>query len=90
MLSLLESEKFKSDFKNYQKQISKITDQSLKNQLENFLDKLVTLVKAFDTEHEEMIYSKSIRLGNDKKDKIIEIRKMLDKKIRDWNEANPT
>ena len=90
MLSLLESEKFKSDFKNYQKQISKITDQSLKNQLENFLDKLVTLVKAFDTEHEEMIYSKSIRLGNDKKDKIIEIRKMLDKRLRDWNEANPT
>jgi molecular chaperone GrpE (heat shock protein) len=90
MLSLLESEKFKNDFKNYQKQISKITDQSLKNQLENFLDKLVTLVKAFDMEHEEMIYSKSIRLGNDKKDKIIEIRKMLDKRLRDWNEANPT
>ena len=31
-----------------------------------------------------MIYSKSIRLGNDHKDGIAEVRKNIDRKLRDW------
>lgn len=88
MLSLYKSEKFQNEVNTYKKQIDKIQDLKIKSNLENYLSKLVAEVKAFDTEHEEMIYSKSIRLGNDKKDKIIEIRKMLDRKIKDWNESN--
>lgn len=90
MLSLLDSEQFKKDYINYKNQIDKITDQNIKNQLENFLSKLVSHVKLFDQEHSEMIYSKSIRLGNDHKDKIVELRKNIDKKLRDWKEANPS
>ena len=42
--------------------------------------------KAFDKEHSEMIYSKSIRLGNDHKDGIAEVRKVIEKKLRDWDQ----
>jgi hypothetical protein len=58
----------------------------MKNQLENFLNKLVAHVKAFDKEHAEMIYSKSIRLGNDHKDGIAEVRKVIERKLRDWDQ----
>jgi molecular chaperone GrpE (heat shock protein) len=84
MLSIYESESFQNDYHNYKNKIDKITDQAIKNQLENFLAKLVAHVKAFDKEHAEMIYSKSIRLGNDHKDGIAEVRKNIDRKLRDW------
>jgi cell shape-determining protein MreC len=87
MLSLLESETFKEEYKSYKNQIDKITDDKMKNQLENFLNKLVAHVKAFDKDHAEMIYSKSIRLGNDHKDGIVEMRKLIENKLRDWNQT---
>jgi flagellar biosynthesis chaperone FliJ len=87
MLSLLNSEKFQTEYKNYKQQIDSITDIAIKNQLENFLAKLVSQVKALDENHTEMILSKRARLGDDNKDKIIELRKILNRKLRDWAEA---
>jgi flagellar biosynthesis chaperone FliJ len=87
MLSLLNSEKFQTEYKNYKQQIDSITDLSIKNQLENFLAKLVSQVKALDENHTEMILSKRARLGDDNKDKITELRKILNRKLRDWAEA---
>ena len=86
MLSLLNSEKFQTEYKNYKQQIDSITDVSIKNQLENFLAKLVSQVKALDEDHTEMILSKRARLGDDNRDKITELRKILNRKLRDWNE----
>ena len=86
MLSIYESESFQNDYNNYKNKIEKITDESLKNQLQNFLNKLVAHVKAFDKEHSEMIYSKSIRLGNDHKDGSAEVRKVIERKLRDWDQ----
>jgi flagellar biosynthesis chaperone FliJ len=87
MLSLLNSEKFQTEYKNYKQQIDSITDLSIKNQLENFLAKLVSQVKALDEDHTEMILSKRARLGDDNRDKITELRKILNRKLRDWTEA---
>ena len=87
MLSLLNSEKFQTEYKNYKQQIDSITDLSIKNQLENFLAKLVSQVKALDEDHTEMILSKRARLGDDNRDKITELRKILNRKLRDWSEA---
>lgn len=87
MLSLLNSEKFQTEYKNYKQQIDSITDLSIKNQLENFLAKLVSQVKALDEDHTEMILSKRARLGDDNRDKITELRKILNRKLRDWNES---
>lgn len=87
MLSLLESEKFKNEYKNYKEQIDAVTDIATKNQLENFLVKLVAQVKSLDKDHEEMILSKRARLGDDNKDKITELRKILNRKLKDWAET---
>ena len=87
MLSLLNSEKFQTEYKNYKQQIDSITDVSIKNQLENFLAKLVSQVKALDEDHTEMLLSKRARLGDDNRDKITELRKILNRKLRDWTEA---
>ena len=48
MLSIYESESFQNDYNNYKNKIEKVTDKSLKNQLENFLNKLVAHVKVLD------------------------------------------
>ena len=48
------------------------------------LDKFDFLIKLHD--RAEIIYSKSIRLGNDHKDGIAEVRKVIEKKLRDWDQ----
>jgi hypothetical protein len=88
MLSLLNSPKFKEEFADYQKRISQITDPTLKKNLENFLNKLINSVKALDSQHEEMIFSKQApAMGLDARDKILEIRKIIEKRLKDWDQA---
>lgn len=88
MLSIFESEKFRTELQNYQTQINAVTDENLKNLLNNFINKLILEVKKFDKDHEQMIFSKSLRNGSPNRDKIVEIRKTIDRKLEDWKRSN--
>ena len=89
MLSLYNSEKFQKELKTYKKQIEKVTDLRLKTTLENYLNKLIAHVKHLDSHHEEMIFTKQVKeMGGDDRDKILEIRKTLDRMIKDYFLAN--
>lgn len=89
MLSLYNSERFQNELKTYKEQIDRVTDLRIKSQLENHLAKLVSQVKHLDTHHEEMIFTKQIKeMSGENRDKILDIRKFLDKTIRDYYKAN--
>lgn len=89
MLSLYKSERFQNELNSYKEKIEKVEDLKIKSHLENYLSKLVAQVKHLDANHEEMIFSKQIKeMSGDNREKIIEIRKVLDKSITDYFKAN--
>jgi len=89
MLSLYKSERFQKELKTYKEQIEKVTDLRLKTTLENYLNKLIAHVKHLDSRHEEMIFTKQVKeMAGDDRDKILEVRKFLDKSIKDYFQAN--
>jgi hypothetical protein len=87
MLSLYNSEKFQKELSEYKKIIITVDDLNVKSQLENFVNKLILEVKSFDKEHEMMIFSKNMQNGSSSREKILELRKTLDRKIKDWKES---
>jgi siroheme synthase (precorrin-2 oxidase/ferrochelatase) len=89
MLSIFNSEKFQTEYKNYKELIEQVTDLRLKSTLENHLNKLVAHVKHLDSHHEEMIFTKQIKeMSGDNRDKILEVRRFLNKSIKDYFRAN--
>jgi hypothetical protein len=84
MLSLFESEKFQSDLYRYQTEIAKITDEDTKNKCNNFLNKLISQVKTFDKDHEQMIFSRDIRDNTSVKQDMLDVRKALERKIEEY------
>ena len=85
MLSLYNSEKFQKELKIYKEQIEKISDDTVKKNVENLISKLISEVKRLDSQHEEMIINRQMSSsGQDFKTKITEIRKSIDKKLKDW------
>ena len=85
MLSLYNSEKFQKELKTYKEQIEKISDDTVKKNVENLISKLISEVKRLDSQHEEMIINRQMSSsGQDFKTKITEIRKSIDKKLKDW------
>lgn len=84
MLSVYNSEKFKKEYSDFKNRISKIQDLKSKSILENLLLNLERKVKSLDSQHTEIILSRQMKsLGADIKDEILELRKSLDKKIKD-------
>lgn len=85
MLSLYNSERFQNDLNAYKEKISTISDNNLKSNVENLVAKLISEVKKIDMQHEQMIIDRQMSSsGQDSKTKIIEIRKSIDKKLKDW------
>lgn len=85
MLSLYKSERFQNDLNAYKEKISTISDNNLKSNVENLVAKLISEVKKLDLQHEEMVINRQMSSsGQDSKTKITEIRKSIDKKLKDW------
>jgi hypothetical protein len=86
MLSLYNSEPFQKEYNDFKNRIDQITDLRVKSDLENLLFRLEQKVKSMDSQHVEMIISKQMKsLGSDFKDDIIELRRSIDKKLKDWD-----
>lgn len=89
MLSLYNSERFQTEIKTYNEQISKIDDLKIKSLLETNLKQLVSHVKHLDSTHEHMIFTKQVKeMSGDNRNKITEIRKLLDRTIKDYFSIN--
>jgi hypothetical protein len=89
MLSILDSTDFKNDLQRYNEEVSKITNQQVKEDLENQVTKLVNAVKSLDNRHQELIFSRNIRDADQYRTKVTQLRKNIENRLRDWKDANP-
>ena len=88
MLSLLQSERFQQEYKQYQNKIEKISDLSTRNQAITLLKSLAAEVKKLDSQHQDMFAGNQIPMGlGDVRSNIISIRKKIDKLCKDWNSS---
>jgi hypothetical protein len=88
MLTLLKSEKFQKEYKDFQDKISTVTNENIKKELEGLLSKLVNEVKSLDLQHQELSTTKQFPItASDARSNIIEIRKQIDRRLRDWAES---
>lgn len=89
MLPTIEqSEKFKTEVDNFNKKIESITNENIKTELTGLLRKLIHEVRLIDTQHQELFYGKKLSSTvSDNRQRILEIRKKLVKRISDRDAA---
>ena len=88
MLSLLQSERFQQEYKQYQNKIEKISDLPTRNQAITLLKSLAAEVKKLDSQHQDMFSGNQIPMGlGDVRSNIVSIRKKIDKLCKDWNSS---
>jgi hypothetical protein len=84
MISLLDSDKFKTEYNSFKQRINEIPREDLKKKGEELLNRLVGEIKFLDTQHRELFttHKMPMRLEESKK-KITDIRKDLDRFLKD-------
>jgi hypothetical protein len=80
---LQQTERFQTDVKRYRENIDKLINEQDKLEATRLLNDLIFAVKNMDNMYVEMVYAKQLPTqGNEMRDKIVEIRKKLDNKIK--------
>lgn len=87
-LTVESSPRFKKEISDYKEKISKITNEDLKSELEDYLRTLVSEVRNLDVMHGELSVRRDLPSGVlDSRSNIISIRKKLEKKLESWKRA---
>jgi hypothetical protein len=80
---LQQTERFQTDVKRYRENIDKLINEQDKLEATRLLNDLIFAVKNMDNMYVEMVYAKQLPTqGNEMRNKIVEIRKKLDNKIK--------
>jgi dynactin complex subunit len=88
MLSILKSTRFQTEYKTFQEKINSISNENLKNELNELLGKLYNAVKNIDLQHQDMYARTQINMAiPDTKLEVSEIRLTIDRKLKDWEQA---
>lgn len=89
MSNILQSSRFVKDCERYESVIATMPEGNVKNETVQLLQKLTYSIKKLDSMHLEMIYSRQLpTMGNEMKDDILDLRKKLETRIRDWSQAS--
>lgn len=77
------TDRFQNDLTKYKSAIEKISNQEEKDQLQKLLNDLILNVKRMDNMYLDIVYSGQLTsIGAEMRDKILEIRKKLDSKLK--------
>ena len=80
---LQRTERFQQDVKQYTETISKMADDQEKLEATRLLNDLIYEVKNMDNMYVDMVYAKQLpTMGNEMRDKIVNLRKQLIKKLK--------
>lgn len=80
---IYKSNRFKEDVKKYDTAIREMADSPVKEEAKKLLADLVFEVKKMDNMYMDMIYNNQLgSLGNEFRERILNIRKKLDTKIK--------
>lgn len=75
--------RFQADYEKYQELISKINDPVLQNEVQTLLNSLATRVRNIEKMHIDLVSgNNALSSVNEERQKIIEIRKLLDAKLK--------
>ena len=75
--------RFQNDIARYKESIDKIANEQEKLAATRLLNDLIYEVKNMDNMYVDMVYAKQLpTMGNEMRNKIVEIRKKLDNKIK--------
>jgi hypothetical protein len=80
---LQNTERFKNDLARYSNAIDEISNEQEKIAATKLLNDLIYEVKNMDNMYVDMVYANQLpTMGNEMRDKIVSIRKQLEKKIQ--------
>lgn len=84
MLAISKSQRFQQEREKFRSQIDHLTTPAMRQKAENLLSKLDNEVKYLDGQHDEMFITNKLPVRLDEvKSKIQEIRRELDRLLRD-------
>lgn len=87
-INLEKSEKFQEDYTRYKTAIEAIENEKIKSEMEILLKQLVAEVKNIDSQHYQLFSKSSLPdVVNDSRYKIINIRKKIEKTLKDYSRA---
>lgn len=87
-MRLFTSERFQKEYKLFSSKLEEITNLETKKKLDDLLNQLVREVKAIDARHEDFILTRKIPSSvEDSRTNLLEVRKRIDRLIRDWDES---
>lgn len=90
MLTILKSERFQKEYKEFSEQIEAITNDVFKSEMTSLLGKLVNEVRAIDAQSQEfMLGQKPVQSSIETRNTVSEIRSRIIQKLSDYKEANP-
>ena len=89
MLTILKSERFQKEYKEFSEQIEAITNDVFKSEMTALLGKLVNEVRAIDAQAQEfMLGQKPAQSAVETRTAVSEIRSRIIQKLSDYKEAN--
>jgi hypothetical protein len=82
------SPRFIEDYENYQKRISQVTDENLKNQLTDTLVKLKEHIQYIDRSHEQIFFTGKIPTDEiaENRNQVADYKKQLDSRLLAWEQ----
>ena len=89
MISLLQSERFQTEYKMYNDRINNISDEQVQVQATTLLKSLINEVKKLDSQHQEMFSGNQLPTAlGDVRSGVLTLRKKIDTILKDWEKAN--
>ncbi len=83
------TDRFQEEYKKFKSVIDKMPNDSNKIEAERLLNKLVNEVRLLDRNHNDMIQNRQLgQMSAEIRERIVSLRKRLDKKINDWKRTN--
>jgi hypothetical protein len=90
VLTILKSERFQKEYKEFSEQIEAITNDGFKSEMTALLGKLVNEVRTIDAQAQEfMLGQKPVQSAVETRTAVSEIRSRIIRKLSDYKEANP-
>jgi len=90
VLTILKSERFQKEYKEFSEQIEKIENENFKSEMTALLEKLVNEVKTIDAQAQEFMFGqKTVQSAAETRSTVTEIRSRIVRKLSDYREANP-
>lgn len=86
--NLEHSDKFKKELDDYEKILINVPDGLQKDEINDLIRQLKSEVRAIDTQHSELFAGRKLpTMVTDSRQKIIDLRRKISKKIDSWKKA---